>query len=404
VLTAWLQYILRHSLLLVLGALAALVWANVSPESYGHLVHLPLLQNPYFGTAGGAGRVIDLHYLVNDVLMALFFALAGKEVWEAMLPGGPLRDVRAAANPLFATLGGMAGPALVYLLGAGWIGRFADLSQGWAIPCATDIAFSYFVARMVLGDGHPAIAFLLLLAIADDALGLIILAIFYPVDPVQPVWLLLAVAAVAGGVALRRAGVTSFWVYLLGPGALSWVGFALSGLHPALALLPIIPTLPHAYSDLGIYMIQELRRHDTLTELEHWWKNPVEGILGVFALLNGGVVLGAIGAPTGLVLAGLWLGKPLGIYASSWIATRLGFSLPAEMTQRDLWVVGCAAAIGFTVALFVSVVAFPPGEVQDAAKMGALLSIGAALLTFIAGRVLRIQKRPGVWKTAPAGY
>ena len=399
------RYILRHSLLLVIGAVAALVWANLSPETYGHVLHAPLLRNAYLGTADGVGRVIDVHYLINDILMALFFAMAGKEVWEAMLPGGPLRDLRRAANPLFATLGGMAGPAFIYVVAAGWIGRLGDLGQGWAIPCATDIAFSYFVARMVLGDGHPAIAFLLLLAIADDALGLIILAIFYPVDPVEPGWLLLAAAAVAGGVALRRAGVKSFWFYILGPGVLSWIGFALSGLHPALALLPIIPTLPHAHTDLGIFMLKELERHDTLSEFRNWWKNPVELILGLFALANSGVVLGAMGAPTGLVLASLWLGKPLGIYAGGWLAIRLfRFDLPEGMSQRDLFVAGCAAAIGFTVALFVSVVAFPPGPVQDAAKMGALLSIGAGGITIVAARGLGVRKRASTPKAAVAVY
>jgi Na+:H+ antiporter, NhaA family len=402
---AWIQFMLRHSLFLVLGAVIALFAANVFPESYAHLVHVPLLENPWIGTPHEGSRVIDLHYVVNDVLMALFFALAGKEVWEAMLPGGPLRDVRKAASPLFATVGGMVGPAVVYLAGALLIGRVGELGPGWAIPCATDIAFSYFVARIVFGDAHPALTFLLLLAIADDALGLLILAIFYPVQPVEPLWLLLSGAAVGAGLLLRRTGIKSFWIYLLGPGVLSWMGFALSGLHPALALLPILPTLPHAHTDLGIFMIRELGRGDTLTEFEHWWKNPVELILGLFGLLNAGVELGAIGAPTALVLAGLLIGKPLGIFSGGWIAARaFGLGLPSSMTERDLLVVGFAAAIGFTVALFVSVVAFPAGATQDAAKMGALLSIGAGLVTVVLARALGIRKREGTWRVAPAGY
>jgi Na+:H+ antiporter, NhaA family len=396
---------LRHSLFLVLGGVTALLWANLAPASYGHFVHFPILENPWIGTAAHGSRVIDLHYLVNHGLMALFFALAGKEVWEAMLPGGPLRDLRKAASPLIATMGGMVGPALVYLTGAALVGQFSALGQGWAIPCATDIAFSYFVARTVLGDGHPAIAFLLLLAIADDALGLIILAAFYPVEPIEPAWLLLACAAVAGGVFLRRRGVRSFWLYLLGPGIVSWLGFALSGLHPALSLLPIIPTLPHAHTDLGLFMVRELRRHDSLTEFEHWWKNPVEVILGVFGLLNAGVVVGAIGVPTGLVLAGLLIGKPLGIFGCGWLAARwFGLGLPSGMTERDLIVVGCAASIGFTVALFVCGVAFPLGAIQDAAKMGALLSIGGAIVTIALARALGIRRHDGAWRVAPAGY
>jgi NhaA family Na+:H+ antiporter len=289
----------------------------------------------------------------------------------------------------------MVGPAVVYVLGAAAIGRLAELSAGWAIPCATDIAFSYMVARVVFGAAHPAIPFLLLLAIADDALGLLILAIFYPQEPVQVGWLAVSGAAVALGLLLRRAGVRTFWGYLAGPGVLSWIGFALAGLHPALALLPVIPTLPHAHTDLGIFMERELQRRDALSELGGFFKKPVEVVLGLFGLANAGVVLGAAGAPTLLVLLGLLLGKPIGIFAFGWLTGRvLGFGLPAGMDYRDLLAVGCTAAIGFTVALFVSVVAFAPGEIQDAAKMGALASLVAGAVAIAVGRALGIARRP----------
>jgi Na+:H+ antiporter, NhaA family len=391
---ALLRYLLKHSLFLVVGAAAGLLLANLASDLYHTLVHLPLLENPYFGTRANGTRVIDLHYFVNDMAMAIFFAVAGKEVWESVLPGGPLRNPRTAMSPISATLGGMAGPALVYTLGAAAIAQLPELGRGWAIPCATDIAFSYFFARIVFGPAHPAIPFLLLLAIADDALGLLVLAIFYPVEPVQAEWLLLSGGALLASLSMRRAGVRSFWLYLLGPGVLSWIGFALSGLHPALGLLPIIPTLPHAHTDLGIFMRRELARQDTLSELAAWWKKPLEGILCVFGLVNAGVVLGAVGAPTWLVLAGLLIGKPVGIFVGGWLAARVfGLGLPAGMTDRDLFVVGCVAAVGFTVALFVSVVAFPAGPVQDAAKMGALLSIIAGGIALAASRVLGIEKR-----------
>jgi Na+:H+ antiporter, NhaA family len=176
--TALIQFFFKNSLLLVAGAVAGLLWANLAPGSYGQLLHFALLENPFIGELDHGTRVISAHYAVNDILMALFFAIAGKEVWEATLPGGALQDPRKAASPMCATLGGMVGPALVYLLGAAAIGQLAELGQGWAIPCATDIAFSYLIARFVFGDAHPAIPFLLLLAIADEALALIILAVF----------------------------------------------------------------------------------------------------------------------------------------------------------------------------------------------------------------------------------
>ena len=386
------RVLVENSLLLVLGAATGLIWANAWPASYSALLHFPLLENAHVGYLEHGARVINAHYLVNDALMALFFGIAGKEVWEALLPGGPLQDLRRAASPLCATLGGMLGPAAVYLLGAALLGRMDDLGNGWAIPCATDIAFSYLVVRLVFGADHPAVPFLLLLAIGDDALGLIALALFYPVEPLQPAALLLCAGGVLAGLGLRRAGATSFWAYLIGPGVLSWLGFALAGLHPALGLLPIIPTMPHVHTTLGARMQQLPGRSDTLSEFEHWWKLPVEGILGLFGLLNAGVGLGALGAPTALVLAGLLIGKPLGIVLGGWLAARAGLGLPPGMQLRDLFVVGCAASIGFTVALFVSVVAFPPGPVQDAAKMGALASVGAALLTFAVARLLGVSR------------
>ncbi len=210
-----------------------------------------------------------------------------------------------------------------------------------------------------------------------------------------------AVAFVLGKL-LQKRGVKSFWPYLLGPGVVSWVGFALSGLHPALGLLPIIPTLPHSHSDLGLFNWKELNRLDTLNQFGRWWKNPVELILGLFGLLNAGVVVSAMGDATWLVLAGLLLGKPLGIWLCGMFAARtLNFGFPEGMNSKDLFVVGCAAGIGFTVALFVTTVAFPPGGIQDAAKMGALGSFGAAVVTIIVAKLIGIQKVDGTNEQVP---
>ena len=142
---------------------------------------------------------MDLQYLVNDVLMAFFFAFVGKQVWKAVLPGGSLRDPQRALMPILCAVGGMAGPAAIYLGLVALSGRWGELHHGWAIPCATDIAFGYLIARLIFGKGHAGTTFLLLLAIADDALGLLVLAVFYPVLPVRFAWLLLSVAAVGAG-------------------------------------------------------------------------------------------------------------------------------------------------------------------------------------------------------------
>jgi len=251
------------------------------------------------------------------------------------------------------------------------------------------------IARLVFGAGHPAIPFLLLLAIADDALGLLILAVFYPQGPVHITWMLLPVLAIVMGLTFRRLRVKSFWPYIGVAGAISWVGFAMSGLHPALGLLPVIPTMPHAHVDKGLFNWGELNEKDTLNTFEHWWKNPVELILGAFGLLNAGVTFSSVGVPTFVVVSGLLIGKPVGIFLFGMFAAKiLRCGLPRGMTVRDLVVLGFAAGIGFTVALFVASVAFPGGGIQDAAKMGALASFGAAILTFIAGIVFRVQRVP----------
>jgi NhaA family Na+:H+ antiporter len=325
--------------------------------------------------------------------MALFFAIAAKEVWESLLPGGALANPRKAATPLLATAGGILGPALIYVAGSYLTGTYADLGRGWAVPCATDIAFSYLIARIIFGAGHPAIAFLLLLAIADDAAGLLILAVVYPTNPIVPLWLLLTVGAMALAWIMRRSGIQSHWAYLLGPGIACWWSFFQANIHPALGLVPIIPMLPHAHTDLGLFAEGESQRDDTLNAFEHFWKTPVEFFLGAFGLANAGVVLSSLGTGTWLVLAGLLIGKPVGITALTLVAEKgLKLEKPTGMDYRHVVTLGMVAGLGFTVALFVSVAAFTtPGAIQDSVKMGALLSFAAAPLAIIIGKALKIQ-------------
>ncbi len=379
-------FLFENSLFLIGGAILALVWANWNEHSYHDLVHFTLFN-------GSIGHGLSLHFLVNDVFMALFFAIAAKEVWESCLPGGALSNLRTAATPLMATLGGVAVPALLYLLGAAMTGQLDSLGRGWAVPCATDIAFSYLVARLIFGKGHPAISFLLLLAIADDAAGLVILAIAYPQQAMRPEWLMLTALAIGTGLMMRKLGVRNFWWYLLIPGVMSWFSFYMTGIHAALGLAPIIPTLPHAKTDLGLFAPQEAERTDTLNAFEHWWKNPVELILGLFGLVNAGVVFSNIGTGTWLVLAGLLIGKPLGITIFTWMGVKLfKLQMPQGMGYRHIVSLGMVAGIGFTVALFVSTAAFhQPGPIQDSIKMGALGSFLAAFMAIGIAKLLKIH-------------
>ena len=376
------------------GAVVGLLWANLHHASYESLLHVKLLTNSFIGEVAESGtRVINLHFVVNEILMAFFFALAGREVWSAFLPGGPLNRPRQAAMPILCTLGGMAGPAIVYIAGAAILGRWQELHHGWAIPCATDIAFSYMIARLIFGRQHPAIAFLLLLAIADDALGMAVLAIFYPSHEVQLAWLLLSVAAIGFGFLFQRLRVHGFLWYLAFPGLLSWLGFALAGLHPALGLLPIVPAIPHVRIHKEHQGWDILRLGDRRGQMEYWLKNPVEVALGLFSLFNAGVVLSNVGTPTLLVCASLMLGKPLGIFLTGLLGLKLlALKLADGLTLRALWVIGCIAGIGFTVAMFVATVAFAPGPVQDAAKMGCLASFVAAIVAYTMARFLGIRR------------
>lgn len=409
------NFLTEYSLLLILGALIALVWANIDANSYHHFVEFVIWDHAPIGHYHHGHRTLTLHYLVNDVLMALFFAIAAKEVWEAVvLKNGSLRG-KKAATPLFATAGGMFGPIAVYLGLAAIMGSetYDAVANGWAIPTATDIAFSYLVGRIVFGAGHPAVRFLLLLAIADDAAGLIILAVFYPSGDLAPEWLLLSLAAAVAVFFFfnhlpRRMDVgkqdrpnstwmrktLGFWPYLIA-GCASWYGFMAAGLHPALGLLPIVPTIPHADRAFGIFAEAEKYLTDLLNQIEHGLKKPVEVVLFFFGLLNAGVEFSSIGDATWLVLAGLIIGKPFGVLLFGWIAAKpIGLGMPEGMRIIDLFVIGCVAAIGFTVSLFIASVAFDAGPVQDAAKMGALFSFAAAIISIIAGRLTRVERKP----------
>ncbi|TNC49026.1 Na+/H+ antiporter NhaA [Rubellimicrobium rubrum] len=419
-------FVTNYSLLMIGGAIIALIWANLDPHGYHAVVDWVLLDGgpigePIYAADGSvASRTLTLHYLVNDVLMALFFAIAAKEVWEAMvLEEGSLRG-RSAFVPVLSAVGGMAGPVVVYLLLAALLGSetYDAVAHGWAVPTATDIAFSYIVARIIFGAGHPAVRFLLLLAIVDDALGLLIIAVFYPKGDIAPEWLLLSIGAAIGAYLLfnwlprfldkadeRQPRATwlrtrlSFWPYLAA-GAVSWFGFQQAGLHPALGLLPLIPAMPHADRGFGVYAEAEQHLRDVLNQFEHALKLPVEGILFLFGLLNAGVEFTSFGPPTWLVLVGLLIGKPAGILLSGWLSARvLRLGLPRGMEMRDVLVVGFVAAVGFTVALFVASVAFSPDAtlaghpIQDAAKLGALLSVVAGPIAWVVSRAMDVKRQ-----------
>lgn len=380
--TGRLNLLREFSIPLLAGVVTALVWANVAPESYHHFNHTPI-----WGP-------LSFHFITNDIFMALFFAIAAAEITQSCFPGGDLNPLKKAVNPLLATIGGVVGPVAVYLLLNLLIGS-PTLTNGWGIPTATDIAFAWLAARLIFGANQPVIAYLLLLAIADDAIGLAIIALFYP-DPVLPVqlpWLVLTGAGMGIAYALRKKGLKNYWPYLFFGGVPSWIGLLMAHLHPALALAFIVPFLPHPPRETLHLFEVDPKDYSTLAKFEHEWKLVVDFGLFMFGLANAGVGFSAVNSATWLVFSALLFGKGIGIFTMGILGERLGFPLPRGMDGRHLLVVGIIAGIGFTVSLFIAGEAFIDPQTQGAAKMGAMLSIGIFPIAVAAAKLLGIRKR-----------
>ena len=394
----------EFSIPLIAGVLLAIIWANVSPHSYHAAVHAPFHQ---FGEWLQAGTAMEaphdgwqhftLHFLINDVFMVVFFGIAAKEITESCLPGGALNPVSKAINPLFATAGGVIGPIGLFLGLNAVFGR-AEWINGWGVPTATDIALAWLVIRCLFGKSHPAVSFLLLLAVADDAIGLGIIAIGYP-DPHRPtqwgqlVWLIPGMAAAWG---LRQRNVGSWVPYILIGGGFSWWALYSAHLHPALALVFIVPFLRGPTHDQGLYQHKvNGYRHSPLEAFEHDLKRLVDFGLFFFALANAGVAFSEVNGLSWIILASLIAGKTIGITGFSLFAHWIGFRLPPGMTTGHVVVTSVVAGLGLTVALFVSGQAFTDPSLQGAARMGAVFSVAAAGLAVVVRRAFRIEKATG---------
>jgi NhaA family Na+:H+ antiporter len=361
---------------LLAATVVALAWAN-SPwgDSYRRLWDAVLTLPP-----GHRHISEDLRHWVNDGLMAIFFFVAGLEIKRELVVG-ELRDRRAAALPIIAALGGMVVPALVFT--AVTIG--GPGAHGWGVPMATDIAFAVGVVALLGPRVPPGLKlFLLTLAIADDIGAIVVIAVFYA-GAIDLAALGVAGLAFAGVVLLRRLGVIALAPYA-GLAVVAWIAMYESGVHATIAgvvLGMLTPARP-----IGPATIAPAAR------LEHLL-HPVASyaIIPVFALANAGIELrgdmlggdGATRVALGVVL-GLVVGKAVGITGASWLAVRLGLGvLPAGASWRQLVGIACLGGIGFTVALFVSGLAFDQPALGDAARVGVLA--GSVLAAF-AGLVL----------------
>jgi len=368
-------------ILLIAVAILAIAAAN-SPlaHEYHQLFHgeLPWSPIPKLGT---------LHAWINDALMAVFFFVVGLEVKREMIAGS-LAQPASRRLPVLAAAAGMAAPALVYMAIAG---GEPDLSPGWAIPAATDIAFAMGVIGLLGNRVPPALRlFLLTVAIVDDIGAVLIIAFFYT-EGMDFGWLLAAILVVAGLIALNKLRVERIWPFVVGA-VLLWFCVLNSGIHATIAGVVAALTIPMRKRD----------GHSMLENLEHalvGWNAHV--VVPLFGFANAGVALAGLGLaamldPLPLAIgAGLVIGKQVGIFGSIVAADKLGFaSRPEGASWSQIWGTTVLCGIGFTMSLFIGALAFPrhPLLVEEA-KLGVLAgSLVSALLGYAILRMARGQR------------
>ena len=367
-----LQHEAAGGVAMMLAALIAIALAN----SPGYAALNAVLESTLSVTINGVGLSKHVLLWINDGLMAVFFFRVGLEL-KYELREGRLRRPADVVLPGLGALGGMVLPALFY---AGVVMAFGqrELLAGWAIPCATDIAFALGVLALA-GTGLPPSlkTFLLTLAILDDIGAILIIAIFYG-HGLHLEWLIAALVPLAGLVALNFSGIRR-----LGPSILLsivlWVMVLESGVHATIAGVVEAFCIP-------------LKAHDDsspLHILDHMLAPYVTFlIVPVFALANAGVVIPSISAlsdPLSLAIgAGLVLGKPLGVMGAVLLATRVGLARwPAGATGAQMWGIAALAGIGFTMSLFIGGLSFADGPQENAVRLGVLTaSVISALVGF----------------------
>lgn len=397
---------------LLAAAAAALILAN---SSFAHGYH-GFWNLPFAIGVGEYAFSRSLHFWVNDALMTIFFLVVGMEI-RREIHEGALSRLDQAILPLVAATGGVIVPALIYL----GINGDPVRSQGWAVPTATDIAFAVGILAL-LGRSIPVNVriFLLALAIIDDIIAVLIIAVFYS-GGIQFSGFAVAALGLLAVLGLQRLGIGSAPAYVL-PGFVIWAGFLAAGIHPTLAgvvLGLMTPARPIAMREHPLEMasrvLKQLRSSDAVEKKDshklqgqlhelrlaqrellppvsrvqmtlHPW--VAYGIMPLFALANAGVSLTGTDLSTSAqsVMLGtavaLVAGKPLGIIGATWVAVRLGWCrLAPGVSWGGVCLVGLLAGIGFTMSIFIAMLAFSSEDLLNAAKLGVLLgSLVAAVL------------------------
>lgn len=395
-------FVRLYAFALLGGAALATVWVNLAPASYYDTVEFRLFDLPLPAWLAPVPLSLTAHEVVARGLMAFFMFFITKELWEALILERSALTGGSVAVPFGGVIGGMIGAVVAWLLSQSLFETAVEarFGTGWPVPLGCDVVLCYVVGRMVFGNGHVALHVLLLITIGADILGLLLSGLANPHGLLRLSWLLLPVLASVsvwffygrrpgpGASERRRRHGLALWPYLVA-GVFCFVGVAAAGLPPALGLLPIIPAIPHAERSFGLFAEAEEFLHDPLNRFVHYLAKPLALVLLMFGFTKGGVDLAAIGPTTGAVLAAFWLGKPLGIIAGMAAAAALTrTTLPPGVGLRDVVLIAAIAGIGFTVPILTLDSALPGGQMAEAARLGAALSLLAAPVSLCLARLL----------------
>jgi NhaA family Na+:H+ antiporter len=358
--------------ILLICAILAVIIAN-SPwgGAYEHSLHTPIAIG-----IGPFSLEMGLLHWVNDGLMAVFFFLVGLEIKREFLYG-ELRTKSAMILPVCGALGGMLVPALFYSL----LNFGTETSGGWGIPMATDIAFALGIMTLAARSAPPGlVVFLTALAIVDDLGAIVVIALFYSTDLA---WISLAsgLAALTGAFLLNRMKIRFFPAYLA-LGLVAWYFFLKAGIHPTIAGVILGFSIP-AEGNCKVSMLHQWEKR------LHPWSAYL--IMPVFALSNAGVEISLASLdftsplPWG-ILAGLFLGKPVGIFGSVYLLHKIGhIDIPGKASPQELAATGMLGGIGFTMSIFIASIAFTDPSLLNLAKFSILLAstISAAAGTLV---------------------
>lgn len=384
-------------LVMIFAMIAAIVCANTAARDPVH----HFLETPITVGIGQTMLTKSIEWWINDVLMVFFFLQVGLELKREMKEGF-LSDIRQVLVPCIAALGGICCPAVIYAL----INHEApQYIHGWAIPTATDIAFAVCVL-MLVGRHVPQAAkiFLLAIAIFDDLGAIIIIALFYN-QGVSLTLLGYACIATFGLYLLNKMQISNFLPYLM-LGFILWLCFLNGGIHTTIAGVVVAISYP---------MHVEGMKDSPLNRLMNVLKPWVDfAILPIFAFSSAGLYLGGVTTETFKhtltigIIAGLFFGKQIGIFATTWALIKMKIAaFPKQVTMLDLYGVAVVAGIGFTMALFVGKLALPAEESQQEIRLGIIcgsvlsalwgavvFKYGRALKKFIWEKILKKENAP----------